>query len=69
MLLQASGIIYLVVGLLFVYLGHSIAKRKGLNPVFWGVMGALLGPLMLLIIVFAKSSPKPPAQTTDNGRH
>ena len=26
---------------------HSIAKRRSANPVFWGLMGALLGPLAI----------------------
>lgn len=26
---------------------HSIAKRRGGNPVFWGLMGALFGPLAI----------------------
>jgi hypothetical protein len=26
---------------------HLIAKRRGLKPVFWGVMGVLFGPLAI----------------------
>ena len=26
---------------------HIIAKRRGSNPVFWGVMGAIFGPLAI----------------------
>jgi len=26
---------------------HAIAKRRGGNPVFWGVMGLLFGPLAM----------------------
>ncbi len=40
--------------LLFIILGHSLARRKGLNPVFWGVMGGLFGPLILPFIMLAK---------------
>jgi len=40
--------------LLFIVLGHVLAKRKGLNPVFWGVMGGMFGPFMLPFIILAK---------------
>ena len=49
------GLIMIASGILFIVLGHVLAKRKGLNPVLWGVLGGLLGPLMLLLIVFAKA--------------
>jgi len=39
----------------FVYLAHIMAKKKGLDPVFWGVMGGIFGPLALLIILLLKS--------------
>ena len=35
--------------------GHLLAKRKGLNPVFWGVMGGLFGPLALPFIFFSRT--------------
>ena len=35
--------------------GHLIAKRKGLNPVFWGVMAGLFGPLALPFLLLAQS--------------
>ena len=44
--------------LLFVYLGHSIARKKGLNPRFWGMMGAAFGPLMLPFLLLAKPGVK-----------
>ncbi len=47
--------IYMIIAIaLFVVLGHFLAKSKGLNPVFWGLMGGLFGPLMLIAILFAK---------------
>lgn len=50
------SLVFLFLGLiLFVYLGHVLAKRKGLNPVFWGLMGGLFGPFMLPFILLAKS--------------
>ena len=36
---------------------HAIAKRRGGNPVFWGVMGALFGPLAIPFAFFL-SKPK-----------
>ncbi len=46
--------------LLFVIIGHMLARRKGLNPVFWGVMGGLFGPLILPFLFLAKPrNPKP----------
>ena len=33
---------------------HSIAKRRGGNPVFWGVMGALFGPLAIPFAFMSK---------------
>ena len=26
---------------------HAIARRRGRNPVFWGLMGLLFGPLAI----------------------
>jgi hypothetical protein len=37
-----------------IILCHQIAKRRGANPVFWGVMGALFGPLAIPFVFFAK---------------
>ena len=45
--------------LVFVYLGRVIALKKGLNPVFWGLMGAAFGPLMLPFILLAKPDNHP----------
>ncbi len=33
---------------------HLIAKRRGSNPVFWGVMGALFGPFAIPFAFFSK---------------
>lgn len=40
---------------------HITAKRHGRNPVYWGVMGALFGPLtipFLIYVVMTKSTPQ-----------
>ena len=34
--------------------GHAIAKRRGGNPVFWGAMGLLFGPLALPFALLAR---------------
>lgn len=41
-----------------VVLCHYIAKKRGANPVFWSVMGALFGPFAIPFIFFAKTKPK-----------
>ena len=33
---------------------HALAKRRGRDPVFWGLMGALFGPLAIPFIYFLK---------------
>jgi hypothetical protein len=52
--------LFLSIGLivLSVYLGHVLARRKGLNPVFWGVMGGIFGPFMLPFLLLTKSRRK-----------
>ncbi|MBC8211692.1 MAG: hypothetical protein H8E21_11560 [Gammaproteobacteria bacterium] len=59
MFLQASSLILLALGIfVFVYVGHVMARKKGLNPRFWGVMGGLLGPLVIPLILFSKPHKK-----------
>ena len=33
---------------------HYIAKSRGASPVFWGVMGAIFGPLAVPLAFMAK---------------
>jgi len=33
---------------------HAIAKRRGVNPVFWGLMGLLFGPLAIPCALLAR---------------
>ena len=33
---------------------HQIAKHKGNDPVFWGVMGAVFGPFAIPFALLAK---------------
>lgn len=35
---------------------HYLAKSRGANPVFWGVMGIVFGPLAIPFVYFAKKS-------------
>ncbi|MDQ7016289.1 MAG: hypothetical protein Q9N68_07930 [Gammaproteobacteria bacterium] len=37
-----------------VVLCHQVAKRRGLKPVFWGVMGATFGPFAIPFVFFVK---------------
>lgn len=30
---------------------HIIAKNKGRNPVAWGITGALLGPIGIIVVL------------------
>ena len=45
---------YLVLFILFaasMAVCHILAKQKGRNPVAWGVTGAVLGPVAIVIIL------------------
>jgi len=37
---------------------HFIAKRRGANAVFWGVMGAIFGPVAIPFACFSKPDNK-----------
>ena len=34
---------------------HYLAKNRGANPVFWGVMGLVFGPLAIPFVLMAKA--------------
>ena len=34
---------------------HFLARQRGANPVFWGVMGAIFGPLAIPFVFMAKT--------------
>jgi len=38
-----------------VFLCHQVAKRRGLSPVFWGVMGATFGPFAIPFVFLVKA--------------
>lgn len=33
---------------------HAVAQRRGLKPVFWGIMGLAFGPLAIPFVCFVK---------------
>lgn len=33
---------------------HVLAKQRGANPVFWGMMGVLFGPFAIPFVFLAK---------------
>lgn len=37
---------------------HFIAKSRGANAVFWGVMGAVIGPFAIPFVFFSKANSK-----------
>lgn len=56
MFTQGLSLAYLMLFVIvFVYACHVIARKKGLDPIFWGVMGGIFGPLALIIVLLKKS--------------
>ena len=54
------SLLLLILGIIiFVASAHLLARRKGLNPVFWGVMAGLFGPLALPFLLLAKGKHPP----------
>lgn len=37
----------IVFNLVCIVVCHQVAKKRGAKPVFWGVMGAVFGPLAI----------------------
>jgi hypothetical protein len=52
---------YLIVAIVIFSSGicHYIAKKKGLSASFWIALGALIGPLAVLIILFVPAKAPP----------
>lgn len=44
-----SMIVYLLVAvnILSIFVCHAVAQSRGTKPVFWGLMGAIFGPLAI----------------------
>lgn len=47
-------IIMFVIAVASVIVCHMIAKKRGSNPIFWGVMGGVFGPLAIPLIFLSK---------------
>jgi dipeptide/tripeptide permease len=45
-------IIMLLIAILVAVGSHRLARRRGCNPVFWGTLGFMLGPLALPFLLF-----------------
>lgn len=51
---MTSAIVIALVVAASIIFCHAIAKRRGANPVFWGVMGAIFGPLAIPFVFMSK---------------
>jgi hypothetical protein len=47
-------ILLLVVNIASVFISHRIAKKRGANPVLWGLLGAIFGPLAIPFALMIK---------------
>lgn len=51
----------LAIGLLSALICVPIARKRNLQPVYWGLMAAfVLGPLAIPFVLFGKPARKPP---------
>ena len=51
-----SGIVIIILILLAsALICHQLAKRRGAQPVFWGVMGIVFGPLAIPFVFLART--------------
>jgi hypothetical protein len=46
--------IILLIAIASIVICHRVAKQRGSNPVFWGVMGAIFGPLAIPFVFLSK---------------
>ena len=53
-----SVLIVLLVFVVSIIFCHITAKRRGSNPVFWGVMGGIFGPLAIPFVFISKTKEK-----------
>lgn len=49
MFMLILGIVFLVSAIIC----HAVARRRAANPVFWGVMGLVFGPLAIPFVLMA----------------
>jgi uncharacterized membrane protein len=50
--------IFIITFIVSAILCHSIAMSRGANAVFWGVMGAIFGPLAIPFVFLSKPGPQ-----------
>ncbi|OED37158.1 hypothetical protein AB833_24760 [Chromatiales bacterium (ex Bugula neritina AB1)] len=48
---------FIIMTLACIAVCHQVAKKRGANPVYWGVMGAIFGPLAVPFAFRANSKP------------
>jgi hypothetical protein len=56
---MANGfmIALLLLNVVCIIVCHRVAAKRGASPIFWGMMGAFLGPLAIpLVFLFASAS-------------
>lgn len=46
--------ILLLVAIASIVFCHQVAKRRGADPVYWGVMAAVFGPLAIPFVFLTK---------------
>lgn len=44
----------LFIEVFFIVICHTIAKKRGSNPIFWAVMGGIFGPLAIPFVFLSK---------------
>ena len=50
-------VIFILVIIASAFICHLIAKNRGADAVFWGVMGAIFGPLAIPFAFLSKPGP------------
>jgi hypothetical protein len=48
--------VYISIFIISAVICHFVAKHRGSRAVFWGVMGAVFGPLAIPFVFFAKTT-------------
>jgi len=51
---MTAAIVIFLIFMISIIVCHMIAKKRGGNPVFWGIMGALFGPLAIPFSLMSK---------------
>ena len=49
-------LIFLII--LSIVVCYFVAKRRGADPIIWGVMGGIFGPFAVPFVFFSKPKPK-----------